>query len=244
MSLDQVRSSFSAGPAVRHYTGAVKRVGLWESEKIFFATYFKRSDRILDLGCGAGRTTFGLWRGGYRNISGADLSAEMVRSARKTAEKARIPIGFVEADARSLPFGDKEFDSCVFSFNGLMQIPGRSDRVRAMKEVRRVLKPGGMFIFTTHDRERASEHRTFWKQEKERWSLGGQDPRFHEFGDMVFKFYTRETFLHIPDRREILSCLKAARFRHVEDRWMDDIAREPRRVRKFAVSCRFWAVRR
>ena len=165
--------SFSAKAAVEKYAAAVDDVRLWESEKIFFSTHFSRSGRLLDLGCGAGRTTLWLWRGGYRNIVGADITPAMIRTARKIAKDRRIPVEFVVADARDLPFANVEFDGCLFSFNGLMQIPGRADRIRAMKEVRRVLKKGGTFVFVTHDREAARENRPFWTGEKNAGARAG-----------------------------------------------------------------------
>jgi ubiquinone/menaquinone biosynthesis C-methylase UbiE len=239
--------SFNARAAVEKYSAAVDSVRLWESEKIFFSTHFKRSDRLLDLGCGAGRTTFWLWRGGYKHITGADITPGMIRSARRFAKERGIPIDFVLADGRDLPFADAEFDGCLFSFNGLMQIPGRRNRIAVMKEVRRILKIKGTFVFVTHDRETARENTDFWKGEKKRWRTGRHDPRLLEYGDMIIHADGRkgkESFIHIPDRKEILDCLKTAGLKHVEDRLLPEISEEPPRIRKLAYNCRFWAVKK
>ena len=74
--------AYSHPSAVRTYSLAVGRVGLWKSEATFFPRHLPAEGRILDLGCGAGRTTFGLFAAGYRNLLGADLSPTMVRQAR------------------------------------------------------------------------------------------------------------------------------------------------------------------
>ena len=239
--------AFSASGAVEKYSAAVEDIRLWESEKIFFGTHFKRSDRILDLGCGAGRTTFWLWRGGYHRIIGADITPAMIRSARRFAREKKIPIEFEIADGRDLPFADAEFEGCIFSFNGLMQIPGRSERIKVMKEVRRILKKGGTFVFVTHDREAVRESRAFWNSEKRRWGSGRHDPRLLEYGDLLIHadgHRGRESFVHIPDRKEILSCLRTAGLKHVEDRWLPEISEEPPRIRKLAYNTRFWAARK
>jgi methionine--tRNA ligase beta chain len=50
------------------------------------------------------------------------------------------------------------------------------------KEALRILKPGGVFLFTTHDRDRAADYRSFWKAERKRWGEGRQKPGLIEFG--------------------------------------------------------------
>ena len=55
-----IRKSFTTEKTVSDYTKAVKEIGLWESEKMMIKRYFNPEDRILDIGCGAGRTTIGL----------------------------------------------------------------------------------------------------------------------------------------------------------------------------------------
>jgi hypothetical protein len=54
----------------------------------------------------------------------------------------------------------------------------------------------------------------------------------------------RPTFIHVPDRREILECLEAADLEWVEDEY-PDLARESKAVREFvSFKCRFWAAGR
>ncbi len=65
---------------------------------------------------------------------------------------ASMPVGIVYGSAERLPFGDRRFD-CVVSTWTLCTIP---DAVAALREVRRVLKPGGEFVFLEHGRSDAS----------------------------------------------------------------------------------------
>ncbi len=96
--------------------------------------------RVLDLCCGQANVSEALLKAGF-SVVGADFSPKMLAHARE-----RLPDGeFVEADAQDLPFEDGDFDTVVCSF-GMMHIP---DQPQALREVRRVLKPGGQFIMTS-----------------------------------------------------------------------------------------------
>jgi SAM-dependent methyltransferase len=236
--------AYSHPDAVRSYSRAVSQIGLWKFEETFFARHLRTDGRILDLGCGAGRTTFGLYDAGYRNIIGADLSPVMIRQARWHAARRGLKIRFRVGDACRLPFESKSFDRCLFSFNGLMTIPQRSLRITALREIRRVLVPEGQFVFTTHERQGEASSQPLWRKEMALWRAGKQNPQLHEFGDELIEELGRPTFIHVPDRREILACLKAADLEWVEDEY-PDLARESKAVRNFvSFDCRFWAARR
>lgn len=246
MKVDGVflREAYSHPGAVRGYSRAVGEIGLWKSEGAFFQKHLRVDGRILDLGCGAGRTTFGLHRAGYRSLVGVDLSAPLIRQARRTAARRGLKLRFREADACELPFESKSFEGCLFSFNGLMTIPRRSRRLRALREIRRVLVPGGCFVFTTHERLAEADARPVWRREKALWKAGRQDPQLHEFGDELIEELGRPTFIHVPDRREVLACLKASGLEWIEDAY-PDLAKESKAVRDFVSSeVRFWAARR
>lgn len=236
--------AYSHPAAVRTYSRAVETIGLWKFEKAFFGKHLPRDGRILDLGCGAGRTTFGLHARGYRNIVGADLSPVQIREARLHAKRRGLNIRFRVGDACRLPFQSRTFGGCLFSFNGLMTIPRRSLRITALREIRRVLVPGGRFVFTTHERLSEAGSRPLWKREQALWKAGQQDPQLHEFGDELHEELGRPTFIHIPDRREILQSLGAADLEWEEDE-TGHLDRESKAVKKFVgFECRFWAARR
>jgi SAM-dependent methyltransferase len=246
MKVDQhfLRQSYSHPGAVQGYSRAVSRVGLWKCEKAFFGKQLPVEGRILDLGCGAGRTTFGLYREGYRNILGADLSPVMIREARRHAARRGLKIRFRVADACRLSFPARSFEGCVFSFNGLMTIPRRARRIAALREIRRVLVPGGRFVFTTHQRLGEAAGHSVWRRERALWKAGRQDPQLHEYGDELIEELGRPTFIHVPDRREVLDCLRAAGLEWLGDEY-PDLARESKAVRNFVShGCRFWAARR
>ena len=83
-----------------------------------------------------------------------------------------------------------------------------------------------------------------WRLERGRWDRGEQDPRLVEFGDRYFEDESGRTFMHLPDRDEILADLAATGWRHEFDALRREVAREPAAVRDFSDECRFWAARR
>jgi ubiquinone/menaquinone biosynthesis C-methylase UbiE len=105
------------------------------------------SARVLEIGCGDG----GLWKrnldrlpGGWRIVM-FDLSAGMLAASR-TALPATHFVGFVQGDAERLPVMDGHFDAVVAN-HMLYHV---TDRARALREIRRVLAPGGKLFAGTN----------------------------------------------------------------------------------------------
>ncbi|GJL69216.1 MAG: hypothetical protein NPIRA06_18510 [Nitrospirales bacterium] len=102
--------------------------------------------RVLDIGCGAGRTTYFLHQMGL-NVVGIDISTTLLEHAKK-----RFPdIVFREGNAENLEFGNEEFDAVLFVANGPDYLFPRSSRTRCLEEICRVLKPGGFFLSSHHN---------------------------------------------------------------------------------------------
>ena len=167
--------------------------------------------------------------------------ARSVRGKRAGTSRATSKTSAVQKSAR--PDG-KTFAGALFLFNGLMQIPGRENRRAALRELHAVCAPGAPLLFTTHDRDHSPVERALWRLETLRWESGVQDPRLVEFGDRYFADETGRTFMHLPDRAEILADLAATGWSHEFDALRHEVAREPRAVREFSDECRFWAARR
>jgi SAM-dependent methyltransferase len=224
---------------VAHYREALYRIGLWRSEEVLIGQLFEEEDRILDLGCGTGRVAFGLWRNGYRRVEGLDVSAGMIAGAREYAETHDMPVPFHVGDAMELPFDAEAFDGVIFGFGGLMQIPGRENRRVALREVARVLKPGGGFIFTSHDRE-MEEYRGFWKAEEERGSV----PEGLEFGDIYEEGPHGMVFVHMPTVPEVEEDLRASGWIEFQSFLRDEVAEEEEAVEELSDPCRLWVARK
>jgi SAM-dependent methyltransferase len=247
-----VRADFNDLLSVVHYTRAAHELGLWKSERLLIERFFpNRAAPLLEAGCGAGRVTLGLWELGYRRLTAFDFAEELVDQARSlAAERHADAITFIHADATRLsaapfhPVDDIPFSGALFLFNGLMQIPGRENRRAALRELHRVCSPGAPLLFTTHDRDSSPTERALWRLETLRWVRGDQHPRLVEFGDRYFEDEAGRTFMHLPDRREILDDLAASGWRHAFDAMRSEVARESRAVRDFSDECRFWAAHR
>ena len=97
--------------------------------------------RLLDVGCGDGTYAIALARQGAR-VVGADLSAEMVRSAHARAQSdCRSPV-FVRANLDRLPFSDWSFDAVL----AVTVLCFTTELAKAVREIHRVLAPGGRLV--------------------------------------------------------------------------------------------------
>lgn len=239
-----VKSQYKSG--VKSYTDFTKKVGLWESEKYVFQRYIKETDKILDLGCGTGRTTFPLYKMGYNNIIGVDLTPEMITEAHALNKHFGLNVDFSVGNALELEFADDSFDSLIFSFNGLMSIPKLSNRIQAVKEIYRVLRKEGIFIFTTHDRAQEEQFHKFWEEERQRWDQNNQNPLLHEYGDLITesKNESREIFIHIPDQTEVNDLLLKNGFEVMETFYRNEKYNESQMVKSKSGECRFWVARK
>ncbi|RKN50699.1 class I SAM-dependent methyltransferase [Micromonospora endolithica] len=103
--------------------------------------------RVLELGGGAAAGARWLAAQGARPVA-LDLSAGMLRHAALAAGRTGVRVPLVQADALALPFGDAVFDVVCTAFGA---IPFVDDSAAVMREVFRVLRPGGRWVFSvTH----------------------------------------------------------------------------------------------
>lgn len=102
--------------------------------------------RILDVGCGTGYFTRLLTEGDEQVTAvGLDIEEPFIDYAREMASEQGLPIEFLTGDALALPFEDESFD-LVVSHTFFTSIP---DPVKAMSEMKRVLRPGGIIASVT-----------------------------------------------------------------------------------------------
>lgn len=131
---------------------------------------------VLDVGCGTGVLFPMLLEkvGQARHIVGLDISSEMLRQAKAKG----YPVECVQGDAQSLPLQDETFDWVICN----AVFPHFPDKLRALREIRRVLKDGGRLVIChTASREAINElhcsiggvvaHDTIPPDDEMRWLL-------------------------------------------------------------------------
>ena len=101
-------------------------------------------DRVLDICAGTGELAFILARtvGPRGSVVATDFCEQMLAMARKKMNGSHGNLSFTLADAKDLPFSDNSFDAVTVAF-GMRNIP---DTILALREIRRVLRPGGQFL--------------------------------------------------------------------------------------------------
>ncbi|GAA4127386.1 class I SAM-dependent methyltransferase [Actinomadura keratinilytica] len=151
-------------------------------------------ERVLDMGCGAGRHAFELYRRGAHVVA-FDLDADELAGVEKMFGAMRLAgeapeeatARTVQGDALDMPFPDDHFDKIIAS-EVLEHIP---DDMRAMRELLRVLKPGGHLAVTV----------PAWLPERICWALSED---YHTAPGGHVRIYTRA---------ELEAKLKATGFR-------------------------------
>lgn len=148
MKIDSLNQTlYEKTSIVKEYTFTQKSE-LWLEEKTIFEKYEKyiRDKAVLDVGCGGGRMAIALSEM-TSNYTGIDYSKEMI----KACQKWHSSLNFLYGDASDMQMFDAEsFDFILFAFNGIDSM-SQEKRIKALKEIYRVLKIGGIFAFSSHN---------------------------------------------------------------------------------------------
>jgi len=104
------------------------------------------SGRVLEIGIGTGLNIPHYDKSRVTGVVGLDPGLQMHPLARKRVNAANLPVELVGLSAEKIPFDEASFDSVLVTYS-LCTIP---DPVAALREMRRVLKPGGKLIYCEH----------------------------------------------------------------------------------------------
>lgn len=142
----EVRQMFSSIATRYDVTNEVMSLGihrLWRRAAVKYSAA-KEGSRVLDCATGTGDLALAFKRkvGAAGHVVGTDFCPEMLQSAPGKASEAGLQVDFQVADAMALPFADASFDVASISF-GIRNV---DDPVKCLKEMARVVKPGGRVV--------------------------------------------------------------------------------------------------
>ena len=195
----------------RNFDASLADSSLFRLDLSFVDEFARPPGRLLDLGCGTGRLLLHAARRGFWCL-GVDLSAEMLAVAAEKARAAGAPVHLLRASIAELDaLANGSFDHAACLFGTLGMVVGAGVRRQVLAHVRRVLRPGGLFVLHVHNRWFGSGVGSFVLGLAQA-GLTGVDrvmPVHQGIAGLV---------LHLFTRREVVRLLHEAGFRIVEVR--------------------------
>ena len=203
------------------------------------ALRLRKGRRVLDCPCGMGRISLELARLGL-DVTGADLNATFVRSARSRAASAGLAIPFVRCDMRELPF-EGEFDAAVNWFTSIGYFDDAGN-LAAARAAFAALKLGGKFLIEAMNKSWLLAH---WRGRGEKVINGVRvvdRPRWDAATNRVMCAWTlthggraerRHIVLRVYNGAEIRALLRQAGFRDIRLFGRPPLGRLTRHSRRF-----------
>jgi len=116
----------------------------------------KKVVRVVDIGCGNGYSIFQMIDKLKAKFVGIDYSEEMIKNANQTLKeinkKNQKRVSFLQGNVLELPFVDKSFEIAV-SDRCLINLTSLTDQKKALREIARILKKGGLYIMCEDTQE-------------------------------------------------------------------------------------------
>jgi len=137
---DAVRTMFDRIAPVYDAMNRIMTAGLdvrWR--RLAAESAVRPGDRVLDAACGTGDLAVADLKAGAGRVTGLDFSEGMLERARRKAVPRKDVLDWVQGDMLALPFADATFDAATVGF-GVRNV---ADLELALRELRRVLRPGG-----------------------------------------------------------------------------------------------------
>ena len=125
------------------------RIGEMKEQAKEVAKHIKDGDSVLEIAPGAGYLSIELSKLGKYKITGMDISKDLVQICIRNAEEAGVQIDFQQGNVSNMPFQSNVFNFiiCVLAFKNF------KEPLKALKEMHRVLKPGGIALLMDLNRK-------------------------------------------------------------------------------------------
>lgn len=166
---------------------------LHPDEEYLFPKYYKPGDNVLDLACGMGRTTLLLYEMGLK-VRGVDRSDVFIELAKRRLPYLDLQVG--SYDRINEP--DSSYCHILISHNGIDYAFPAAQRIAALRECARVLKPGGTFIYSSHNVKSLHWFSPYYGN-RLRWKLRNSATAFKECAyvleEGVHTFYAAPRFV-------------------------------------------------
>ena len=119
----------------------------------------KKYKKVLDIGCGCGRTTVKLKKRGF-DVIGIDYVKEYIDVAKRKSPDIKYRV--MDALKLDKHFKAESFDFVLFSFNGLDGIYPHNKRKIVLKQIKKILRKGGIFLYQSHNSWFIGPSRKYW----------------------------------------------------------------------------------
>jgi len=237
--MEGVQRTYNSSKLTQSYLDKQQFYGLSKPEWAIIKKYSDCHDRVMDIGCGTGRVCMGLENVGYKNLVGVDVSERMICLASQNV-LPESTIRFERLDIIHEEPSLKDF-KLALAFHGISPIPNRLDRIKALKNISRLLVADGIVILSTFLRCDQDE---FWRLERERWQNKLQDKRLVDYGDRIINKEGVEIFIHIPSKKDFTELIEEAGYSLLECIEWDQLLEEgqDQEVHK-AQRCTYWVIK-
>lgn len=157
--MNENQQIYESKKVVRNYKGLNK---IFPAEKVLLDMIVRKPDKetMLDLGIGAGRTTYH-FASIFSKYIGVDFSAGMIEASADRF-KERSNAEFIRSDVTSLPpLSIDKFDLILYSLNGIDYLRNLDERVKLFSKIYALLKNDGVFAFSAHNTKAITRLYTF-----------------------------------------------------------------------------------